>query len=485
MKPSREREAAKPAATAERRSILIIGCDRGLRVSLASFERRGFQLTMAASGAEGVAAFKHAGADLVMLSLPIADAGAAEVLARLRALDPRVVVVATGRDGDVAGPPDAVRLGIDELIDEVADNLPKALSAIGVLVGARKEDEELRYMRKKAGAGAAGWEAFVGQSPAMQRVFATVQQLCRRTSAGQTPTILLTGETGTGKGLLARCIHYNSVRRNHPFVEVNCAAIPQTLIESELLGNERGAFTDARSSRTGLFETADGGTIFLDEIGSLPLDMQAKLLTVVEEKTVRRLGGHKAARIDVQVVSATHETLSAMVAGGSFRADLYHRLNVVSVEMPALRQRGRDAVLLAESFIDAFCREYGIPPRRLTDEACRLLTQYPWPGNVRELKNRIERIILLEDGQWVEARQLGIAAPASTVLVEDGEWSFSLPPHGIALDRIEREILRQALERFEWNVSRAARYLSISRQTLIYRMKKHKLTRERLYKASA
>ena len=469
----------------EKRSILIIGYERGLRASLASFERRGFQLTLAPRAAEGLDAFRQSGADLVVLSLPIADAGAAAVLAELRALDPRIVVVATGGDADVAGPSDAVRLGIDELIDDIAGNLPKALSAIGILVGVRKEDEELRYMRRKAGAGAAGWEAFVGQSPAMQRVFATVQQLCRRTSSGQTPTILITGETGTGKGLLARCIHYNSVRRNQPFVEINCAAIPQTLIESELLGYERGAFTDARSSRTGLFETADGGTIFLDEIGSLPLDLQAKLLTVVEEKMVRRLGGRKATRIDVQVVSATHEALATMVARGTFRADLYHRLNVVSVEMPALRHRDHDAVLLAEAFIASFCREYGITARRLTEEARRLVTQYGWPGNVRELKNRIERIILLEDGEWIEARHFEIAPSTSTSLLHDGEWSFSLPPNGIALDRIEREILRQALERFQWNVSRAARYLSISRQTLIYRMKKHKLQRALLYKVSA
>ncbi len=307
----------------------------------------------------------------------------------------------------------------------------------------------------------------------MQEVFRVVRLLCERSSRGGAPTVLITGETGTGKGMLAKCIHFNGGRRTRAFVEVNCAAIPGSLLESELFGHERGAFTDAHAARAGLFETADRGTLFLDEIGSVPLALQAKLLTAIEEKRIRRVGGRNATLIDVQIVAATHTDLKEAVRQGDFRADLYHRLNVVAVRMPSLRERGEDKLLLAEAFVAQTCAEYGLGPRRFTPAAVRYINDYPWPGNVRELKNQIERVLLLHNDEEIDVEQFD--ARRSSLPPDPNGFQLSLPADGIALATIECEAIKRALQRTEGNVSRAARFLRITRQTLIYRMKKHGL----------
>ncbi|MDF2697171.1 MAG: Response regulator of zinc sigma-54-dependent two-component system [Labilithrix sp.] len=348
------------------------------------------------------------------------------------------------------------------------------------MVGARREDRHLQYLHTKA-LPAGGWDSIIGQSPALQQVVSVLQQVCARAQRGATPTIFLGGETGTGKGFIAKCVHSNGIRKNRPFVEVNCAALPASLIEAELFGHERGSFTDAKSARAGLFETADGGTLFLDEIGAVPLDLQAKLLTAIEEKRVRRLGARSSAVVDIQIIAATHEDLRRRVKDGTFREDLFHRLNVVSVVIPPLRERGDDPLLLGDWFLQMFCREYGMPRRTLGADAKRWMREYGWPGNVRELRNQIERLVLLGDEEIVSADQFRssteIPRSVRTVHVEElrGDIRVTLPAKGIPLEDLEREILRQALHQCDGNVSRAARFLSISRQTLIYRMKKHNL----------
>ncbi len=327
------------------------------------------------------------------------------------------------------------------------------------------------------------WVACLGQSPAIREVLRVLQQVCARVAHGGTPAILLTGETGTGKGFFARHVHENA-KRGGPFIEINCAALPPTLMESELFGHERGAFTDAKASRQGLFEAASGGTLFLDEIDALPLDLQAKLLTAIEDKRVRRIGGRTATHVDVQIIAATHEDLESRARAGLFRADLFYRLNVVAVQLPPLRERAGDAVLLAEEFIASLCAEYGLPRRTLADDARAFIAASRWPGNVRELKNRIERIILLEDDDVVRAAHFGARVgrseppPPADVRVDPSitEVRLALPPGGISLEDLERTILREALNHCKGNVSYAARYLSISRQTLIYRIKKYNLT---------
>ena len=267
----------------------------------------------------------------------------------------------------------------------------------------------------------------------MRDVSSVVRQLCLRTGAHAAPGVLLTGETGTGKGMLARFIHYRGGRRSGPFVEVNCAAIPAPLLESELFGHERGAFTDAKSQRIGLFETANGGTLFLDEIGSAPLAVQAKLLKVIEEKRIRRVGGATGVDVDVQVIAATHHNLKREVRKGHFRADLFHRLNVVAIRVPALRERGPDKIRLAQHFVNNICHEYGLAPRELSTDAVRFIESYTWPGNVRELRNQLERILLLRDEETIEVSHfevgLSLAPPSSEYPPES--IPMTVPPSGI------------------------------------------------------
>jgi transcriptional regulator with PAS, ATPase and Fis domain len=321
-----------------------------------------------------------------------------------------------------------------------------------------------------------GLAGILGCSPAIRKVFATVRSFCDRTASGGTPTILLSGETGTGKGMLARAIHHLGRRSDRAYLDVNCAALPPLLLETEIFGHERGAFTDARDTRAGLFETADRGTLFLDEISMLPLDLQAKLLTVIEEKRVRRIGACLPRQVDVQVIAATNRDLSEMVERGQFREDLFHRLNVIALTLPPLRDRGEDRLLLARSFLRSLCQGYGIPERRLTDAARDCIMRYPWPGNVRELRNVLERIVMLEDGELVHARSFPFPSDLRHPAPRPGDvLRVSLPEQGFSLMALEREVLRQALGKAGGNVSRAARYLSISRRTMIYRLKKFQL----------
>jgi DNA-binding NtrC family response regulator len=461
--------------------ILIIGGDEpALEVIRKGCAQRGHVAKVSRTGAEGLRIHREEGAELVIVHLPVGDMPGAQLMRQLRGQDPRITMVAAGKDPTVQGAPDALQLGAVEYMPEPARDPHELLSIIGVALGARKTDAQLRYLRKKD-ASEAEWQTIVGQCPAMRKVFATVRQVCQRTAIGGTPIILITGETGTGKGMIAKSIHYNSARRSRAYVDVNCAAIPATLLESEIFGHERGAFTDARAARAGLFETADGGTLFLDEIGTLPLDLQAKLLTVIEEKRVRRIGGSLPKKVDVQVIAATNRDLAAMVRRGEFREDLYHRLNIISMVLPPLREREDDKVLLAEGFLRSMCQQYGLPERKLADDAKEAIKRYTWPGNVRELRNAIERIVMLEEGDTVRLEHFTFVhtaeprGPSVDVNAEGGGLRVSLPEQAFSLEALEREILRQALERCGGNVSHAARYLSISRQTMIYRMKKFQL----------
>src|SRR5499426_3275686 len=255
--------------------------------------------------------------------------------------------------------------------------------------------------------------ALRGESDLMTAVRSQVAQLLARRPGGRRqPSILILGETGTGKGLLARTVHQAGPRRDWPFVDVNCAAIPDSLLEAELFGYERGAFTDARQAKAGLFQAAHGGTIFLDEVGLLPLGLQAKLLKVIEEQSVRRLGSTRSEPLDVCVTAATSEDLATAVQDNRFRADLYHRLAVVTLELPPLRRRGRDVVLLAEHFLRRACEDYGLPPRALGGDALEALMAHDWPGNIRELANVLERATLLGEGPLLTAAQLGLRPAA-------------------------------------------------------------------------
>jgi DNA-binding NtrC family response regulator len=289
------------------------------------------------------------------------------------------------------------------------------------------------------------------------------------------PPILILEETGTGKGLLARAIHRASSRASGPFVPVNCAAIPETLLESELFGFERGAFTDARHAKAGLFQSANGGTLFLDEIGAMPVSLQAKLLTALEERTIRRLGSTRSEPLDVWILAATTEDLPAATRERRFREDLYHRLSAMTVVLPPLRKRGADVALLAEHFLRRLCAEYGLAPKRLSPDARIVLQAYGWPGNVRELSNVMERVALLVASPSITAMDLGIGTRVSTSETGALAQRETDRPLRESVGDFERSQLTAALESVGGNLSRAAALLGIPRNTLRYRLEKHGL----------
>jgi two-component system, NtrC family, response regulator AtoC len=313
----------------------------------------------------------------------------------------------------------------------------------------------------------------IGNSPVIVRLRAQVARLLsRQVAGGRLPPILLEGETGTGKGLMARALHRCSMRSAMPFIDVDCAAIPEPLLESEMFGYERGAFTDARQTKPGLFQLADRGTIFLDEIGLLPRSLQAKLLKVVEDRGVRRLGGTRSQIVDVWIITATNEDLAAATRGRLFREDLYHRLAALTLRMPPLRERGADIVLLAERFLARVSTEYGLPTKMLTADAKAAILSHPWPGNVRELLNVIERVVLLSDEPIITADRLEL----SPCLQPNGSPPLASPEMPARIRRfgriVDRGRLVEVLAEADWNLSLAAARLAVPRNTLRYWMVK-------------
>jgi DNA-binding NtrC family response regulator len=305
--------------------------------------------------------------------------------------------------------------------------------------------------------------------------------MIRRVAPTRT-TVLIRGESGTGKEVIARAIHLLSSLARKLFVTLDCTNIPNNLMESELFGHERGAFTDARSRKIGLLESASGGTLFLDEIGLMSVDLQAKLLNVLETQRFRRVGGTEEIEVAVRVLAATNEDLEKAVHEGRFREDLYYRLNVVPVDIPPLRDRGNDVLLIADHYLQQYTSLHGVPPRQLSEEARALMLAYPWPGNVRELKNTIERVVLMTDTRIIPASALSIdrrsrrardEAQGSVLSIDpEGQMSVDLPPDGLALEEVERQFIQAALVHTGGNVTRAAELLRISRDTLRYRIAK-------------
>jgi transcriptional regulator with PAS, ATPase and Fis domain len=300
--------------------------------------------------------------------------------------------------------------------------------------------------------------------------------MMKKVAASPATTILFQGESGTGKDLFAKAIHFHSSRADRPFLAINCAALPEHLVESELFGYEKGAFTDARQQKKGLMELADGGTIFLDEIGEMDIGLQAKLLRILEEQSFKRVGGVNEVRVDVRVIASSNRELKKMAEEGKFRQDLYYRLNVITITLPPLRDRGDDVLLLARHFVAEYNALFGKSIEGFTADAERILLRYRWPGNVRELKNLIERAMILEEGPRIPASALPLEitdAPARGAKVDVPE--ISIPENGTSLERVEEELIRQALSRTRGNQTRAAQLLDISRDALRYKMKKFQL----------
>jgi DNA-binding NtrC family response regulator len=349
-------------------------------------------------------------------------------------------------------------------------NKPFHLEEIDVLVEKALETSrlrrEVRAFRSSQGRDF-GFEAIVGASDAMTHA----KTLMARVADSPASTVLLTGETGTGKDLAAKAIHYNSARAARPFVNVTCSALPEQLLESELFGHERGAFTDARQQKRGLFETAGDGTLFLDEIGEMSVALQAKLLRFIEEKAFKRVGGLADIRVDVRVVAATHKNLEEEVKAGRFREDLFYRLQVMPIHLPPVRERRGDLPLLTSFFVDRFNREFRKRVVGLSPSALTLLERHPWPGNVRELRNAIERAMLLAEREQLDVEDFG------SLLRTGASAQFRLPPDGVRIDDVERSLVVQALERTKGNQTQAALLLGINRDQVRYRIEKFGLSK--------
>jgi two-component system NtrC family response regulator len=454
-----------------RNLILVVDDDSSVRrVMKMQLEEAGYEVALAADGRDARQLIDQKRPKLVITDLRMPGSDGIDLLHYVRdeRLETTVIIITAFATVDTAV--QAMKAGAYDYVTKPIDYDALVL-AVHRAMERQNLLEEVRSLRAALDQ-KYGFENIVGRSKPLLRVLEMASRVAQHDS-----TVLIRGETGTGKELLARAIHHNSRRRSKPFVTINCGAIPKELLESELFGHTRGAFSGAYIAKAGKIEMADGGTLFLDEVGELPLEMQVKLLRLLQQGEVDKIGATGVSVVDVRVIAATHRDLLAMIEDGGFREDLYYRLAVVPLVLPPLRERREDIPELVQHLFRKVKERHGLPALRLSAAVNSALAGYRWPGNVRELENVIERMVVLAAGEEVTAADLppeiGGAAAA-------GRESFflELPDRGISLESVERELLMRALVRFNWNQTQAARYLDISRRTLIYRMEKHGLTRE-------
>jgi two-component system, NtrC family, response regulator AtoC len=448
--------------------ILIVDDESGVRYALGEALRTwGYESTQAASVAEGVQAFNEEHPAVALLDIDLPDGSGLDILNAIKEQQPETVVIMITGNVNVPNVLTALRGGAHDFISK-----PIHLEELRITLRNALETRELRRevkLARRERTEAFGFEQILGESAAMKKAI----ELARRVAASDVLAILLQGDTGTGKDLFARAIHQASERANAPYLAINCAALPATLIESELFGYEKGAFTDAKQKKEGLFEQAQGGTIFLDEIGEMELSLQAKLLRVLEEGTFRRVGGLKDLPLDVRIVAASNQNLKKAGEEGTFRLDLFFRLSVIQVDIPPLRDRGNDILILAQHYIDkANLKRRGRQLKELSPEVASIFKAYRWTGNVRELRNVIERASILEDGEYVTAAHLPADMIGGHSFAPSSDSTVVLPPEGIPLETVEFELARQALARTGGNLTRAAKLLDISRDQLRYKLRK-------------
>jgi DNA-binding NtrC family response regulator len=446
-------------------TILVVDDEALIRWSLTErLKSEGYEVLEAETGAAALQKLSE-GVDLVLLDYKLPDTDGVTVLRKIKDFDQDTLVILLTAYASVDTAVEAMKLGAYHFahkpfnLDEVVATVERALETTRLR-------REVRQYRTNA-ARPYGLHSIVGSSPSMT----VLRHLVARVATSPASTVLLTGESGAGKDLIAKIIHYASDRATKPFMNITCSALPEPLLESELFGHERGAFTDARLQKRGLLETADGGTVFLDEIGEMVPALQAKLLRFLEEKAFKRVGGTHDVRVDVRVVAATNRNLDEEVGKGRFRSDLYYRLNVLPVSIPPLRAHAEDIPLLVEYFIDVFNAEFRKNVLGASPAAYTVLERYGWPGNVRELRNVVERAMLLSNGQRLEARDF--SALAST---PDSGEDFELPAKGADLEQVERSLVVQALKRAAGNQTKAAALLGLNRDQIRYRIEKFGLT---------
>ncbi len=442
----------------------------------------GYRVETAGSAAEALQRSGRMRFDLVLTDLRMPGADGLSLVGQLTREDPPTLVILMTAYGSRDSAEQALKQGAFDYLtkplerDELLLTVGRAFERIRLIQENRLLRQQLEERFRV--------EGIVGSHYRMQEVFDKLHKISNSTS-----TVLITGESGTGKELIARAIHRHSPRKDRPFVAVSCAAIPETLIESELFGYEKGAFTGAISRRLGLFEAADKSTLFLDEIGELNVNLQAKVLRALQEREIRRVGGREDIKVDVRIIAATNKDLEAEVKRGAFRDDLYYRLNVVTLNLPPLRERSTDVPQLVQFFVARACQDAGRSPMAITTEAMRLLLNYHWPGNVRQLDTVLQRAVLLSDGRAIDFmdlpievrfsdlphREPGAAASASGA---EAPYHYRLPAEGINLEEAEREFILQAMEMSSGVIAKAARLLGLSYRTLQYRLEKFQIRRE-------
>ena len=442
--------------------ILVIDDDTSVRRVLEyNLQEEGYEVHTASSGEEGLYLFGQSQPNLVITDMKMSGMDGLMVLKSIKKRSPESLVIIITAFGTVDVAVEAMKAGAHDYVikpfnrEELKLTVRKALEFSGLAIENKRLKDELADM--------SDFRTIIGTSKEMEKVFDVIRKV-----SDTEASVLITGESGTGKELIARSIHANSSRRNASFVAINCAAIPRDLLESELFGHVKGAFTGAIRDKAGKFQMADGGTLFLDEVGDLPLELQPKLLRALQEKEVEPVGGTKTEKLDVRVLSATNLDVDKATAGGTFREDLYYRLSVIPMHLPPLRERRKDIPVL----IRHFCNKHGGDKVTFERDTLAVLVRYPWPGNVRELENTVERLLIMRDTNVITVEGLPDklkvnSTPASAVI--------QLPDEGYPLEQLEREVVVEALERSSWNQIAAARFLRIPRHTLVYRIEKYSI----------
>jgi two-component system NtrC family response regulator len=455
-----------------RARLLVVDDEQPQREMLARIlERAGFAVKTAGDGEQALSLLEANTFDLLLTDQRMPSMGGLELLENAQRLQPRIAVVLMTAYGTVSTAVAAMKRGAADYLTKPFER-DELLLVVDKAIRQRRLEDEVASLhgvlkdRTQLG-------NIIGVSPAMQEVFSLIE----RVSFADVP-VLITGESGTGKELVARAIHQGSNRASAPFVALNCGAVPDTLLESEFFGHERGAFTGAVRSHAGRFEQADGGTLFLDEIGTMRVDLQAKLLRAVQEQEVQRLGSDRTRKVDVRILAATGEDLEEAIRNRTFREDLYYRLNVVPIHLPPLRERSEDIPLLVQHFVEAAARKLSREVPAIAPDAMERLQAYPWPGNVRELENCMERLLVLSRGSHLGPDDLPANLRDGAMTAGGGVSGFDLPPEGVPLSEVECHLIRQALQRCRGQLRPAARLLGISYKTLQYRIRKYGLDRE-------
>ncbi|MDQ7005766.1 MAG: sigma-54 dependent transcriptional regulator [Acidobacteriota bacterium] len=455
------------------RKILVAEDERNLREGIAeAFVDAGHEVVQAEAGDEALEALEEQVFDLVITDYKMPVVDGLELLRRVRMINDSTAVIMMTAYGTVEGAVQAMRLGAYDYIQKPFNLEELELKAERALEHRRLLSRLMEFDRRDL---VGRFDNIVGESPAMRRVFEVLSKV-----APSNATVLILGETGTGKELIAEAIHRNSTRADGPFVKINCAALPDNLLESELFGHERGAFTGADRQRVGRFELANEGTLFLDEIGTMSAGTQAKVLRVLQEREFERLGGTRSIKSDVRLIAATNRDLEAAIAAGEFREDLFYRLNVVTINMPPLRERKEDIVPLATYFLQRFGEDLKKPMHGFSPGALRALTRHNWPGNIRELENTIERAVLMADSGMIKPGDLTLGQGGGAG-DERSRMSavLRLPAEGMALEELEKMAILEALRMNDWIQKDAARFLRISSRVMNYKIQKYEITHPR------